>query len=284
MREKVAIVTDSTCDLNNEIIQEYDIKVLPLKVIYPDREYLDRIEITPQEIYDKMPAEIPTTSLPSPAAVMELYKKLQDEGYTHIISIHISSGLSGTFNTVYSVAKEFKNMVIEVLDSKALSMGLGMPVLEAAKTLKNTLSFEAALKQAKKVISNMEVYFVVATLDYLKKGGRIGYVAGTIGEIMQIKPIISINEEGKYYTYDKVRGRKKSLLRLFEIVKEKIDVKNSKVAVMNSAAHEEALEILEKIKPLPKVEKIYSGQLGPVMGVHAGPGLIGVCISKNSDS
>ena len=284
MKEKVAIVTDSTCDLNNEIIQEYDIKVLPLKIIYPDREYLDRIEISPQEIYDKMPAEIPKTSLPSPAAIMELFKKLQDEGYTHIISIHISSGLSGTFNTVYNVAREFKNMVIEVLDSKALSMGLGIPVLEAAKTLKKTLSFEAALKQARKIISNMEVYFVVATLDYLKKGGRIGYVAGTIGEIMQIKPIISINEEGKYYTYDKVRGRKKSLLKLFEIAKEKIDVQNAQVAVMNSAAHEEALEILEKIKRLPKVEEIYSGQLGPVMGVHAGPGLIGICITRNSDS
>lgn len=280
MKEKVAIVTDSTCDLDNEIAQEYDIKVLPLKVIYPQKEYLDRIEISPQEIYEKMPAEVPSTSLPSPAAIKELFTKLQSEGYTHIISIHISSGLSGTFNVVNTIAREFKDMVIEVLDSKALSLGLGLPVLEAAKTLRETKSFQAALDKAKKTIASIEIYFVVATLDYLKKGGRIGYVAGTIGEFMQIKPIVSINEEGKYFTYDKVRGRKKSLLRLFEIAKEKIGEKAASVAVMNSAAKEEAMEILEKIKTLPGVEKFYAGEIGPVMGVHAGPGLIGVCISR----
>ncbi|AQS57750.1 DegV family protein [Desulforamulus ferrireducens] len=280
MKEKVAIVTDSTCDLDNEVTQEYDIKVLPLKVIYPHREYLDRIEITPQEVYEQMPEVIPTTSLPSPADIKELFTKLQKEGYTYIISVHISSGLSGTYNVVRTIARDFPDMVIEVLDSKALSLGLGIPVLEAAKTLRETNSFQAALDKAKRTIENIEIYFVVSTLEYLKKGGRIGYVAGTIGEIMQIKPIISINEEGKYYTYDKVRGRKKSIQRLFEIAKEKIGDKTVSVAVMNSAAQEEASELWEKIKALPGVVKTYTGQIGPVMGVHAGPGLIGICIAK----
>lgn len=281
MKEKVAIVTDSTCDLDQQVLREYDIKVLPLKVVYPNNEeYLDRVEISPLQIYERMPAEIPSTSLPSPGQIMDLFKKLQEEGFTHIISIHISSGLSGTFNAVRIIAREFQNMVIKVLDSKALSLGLGIPVLEAAKTLKETHSFKAALDRATDVIDHMKVYFVVATLDYLKKGGRIGYVAGTLGELMQIKPIISINEEGKYYTYDKVRGRKKSILRLFEIAEKEISKKKVNVAVMHGGAEEETGELLNKIKALPNVEKTYSGQVGPVIGVHTGPGLIGVCICK----
>ncbi|CCO08330.1 DegV family protein [Desulforamulus hydrothermalis] len=281
MAEKVAIVTDSTCDLDQATVQEYDIKVLPLKVIYSNNEeYLDRIEISPDQIYQRMPAEIPTTSLPSPAQIMDLFKKLQAEGYTHIISIHISSGLSGTYNTVKTVAREFKNMIIEVIDSKALSMALGIPVLESAKTLRKTLSFQAAVDKAKDILNNMDVYFVVGTLEYLKKGGRIGYVAGTIGEIMQIKPIISINKEGKYYTYDKVRGRKKSIMRLFDIASQILKEKSGTLAVMHGAAPEESWELFNKIKSLPNVNNSYFGQVGPVIGVHAGPGLIGFCICK----
>ncbi|MEG6522724.1 DegV family protein [Desulfotomaculum sp. 1211_IL3151] len=282
MRQKVAIITDSTSDLDKEVVEKYNINVLPLKVIYSEQEeYLDRVNIEPQEIYDRMPGEVPSTSLPSPASIISLFKKLEEEGFTHIISIHISSGLSGTYNAVRTVARDFKNMVIEVIDSKALSLGLGIPVVEAAKTYESTMSFEAALKKAKDIISNTEIYFVVGTLDYLKKGGRIGYVAGTIGEIMQIKPIISINEEGKYYTYDKIRGRKKSLQRLFEINKEIIKAKNKNtIAVMHGGAPEESRELLEKIKDLTQIVKTYTGQVGPVIGVHTGPGLIGICITS----
>lgn len=282
MEQKVAIITDSTCDLDKEVVEKYNINVLPLKVIYSEQEeYLDRVNIEPQEIYDRMPGEIPSTSLPSLANITNLFKQLEEEGFTHIISIHISSGLSGTYNAVRTVARDFKNMVIEVVDSKALSLGLGIPVVEAAKTYESTMSFEAALKKAKDIISNTEIYFVVGTLDYLKKGGRIGYVAGTIGEIMQIKPIISINEEGKYYTYDKIRGRKKSLQRLFDIAKETVKAKNKNtIAVMHGGAPEETRELLGKTKDLTEIIKTYTGQVGPVIGVHTGPGLIGICISN----
>ncbi|GAB6179192.1 DegV family protein [Desulfotomaculum defluvii] len=282
MEEKVAIVTDSTCDLDKEAVDKYNIYVLPLKVIYSEQEeYIDRVNIEPQEIYDRMPGEIPSTSLPSPASIVNLFKKLEAEGFTHIISIHISSGLSGTYNAVRTIARDFKNIIIEVIDSKALSLGLGIPVIEAAKTYKKTLSFEAALNKAKDTINNTKIFFVVATLDYLKKGGRIGYVAGTIGEIMQIKPIISINEEGKYYTFDKIRGRKKSLQRLFEIANEDIkENKRNTIAVMHGGAPEETKDLLLRFKDLKQITKYYTGQVGPVIGVHTGPGLIGVCISK----
>lgn len=278
--QKVALVTDSTCDLEASLLEKYGIRVLPLKVIYEQEEYLDRVEITPQQVYDRMPREIPSTSLPSPAHIGEVFNQLRLEGFTHIISIHISSGLSGTYNAVVTTAREFKDMIIEVIDSKALSLGLGFPVLEAAKTLRETLSFEATLKRAKKVIENTEVYFVLDTLDYLRKGGRIGYVAGTIGEIMQIKPIISIDEEGKYFTYERVRGRKKSLQRLLQIAAEKIGQQRADVAVMQGGALEVAQEIFIKIKEIANVDNYFIGQVGPVIGVHTGPGLIGIVILK----
>ncbi|MDO7787266.1 DegV family protein [Desulforamulus aquiferis] len=280
MADKVAIVTDSTCDLEIEILREYGIRVLPLKVIYEHEEFLDRVEITPQQVYDRMPGEIPCTSLPSPAHIWEMFNGLRQEGYTHILSMHISSGLSGTYNAVLTTAREFNDIVIEVLDSRALSLGLGIPVLEAAKTYKETLSFEATLNKAKESIGSMEVYFVLSTLEYLKKGGRIGYVAGTIGEIMQIKPIISINEEGKYFTFERVRGRKKSLQRLVQIAVDKIGQNKADVAVMHGGAVGEAKEIFEKINNLANIEDKFIGQVGPVIGVHTGPGLIGLCIRK----
>ncbi|MEG6510394.1 DegV family protein [Desulforamulus ruminis] len=276
--QKVAIVTDSTCDLDSDVLDHYNIKVIPLKVIYPQEEYLDRVNITPQQVYDRMPSETPTTSLPALADIMATYDKLRKEHFTHIISIHISSGLSGTFNAVTTAAREFRDMVIEVIDSKALSLGLGIPVLEAAKTLKERLGFEAAVERAREIIGKMEIYYVLSTLDYLRKGGRIGYVAGTLGEMLQVKPIISINKEGKYYTYDKVRGRKKSILRLLKIISDKLNHKKADVAVLHGGAEEEALELLQKVKKLTNVQEVHFGQIGPVMGVHTGPGLIGVCI------
>lgn len=280
MTQKVAIVTDSTCDLDIDILRKYHIRVLPLKVIYQNEEYIDRVEITPQQVYDRMSQEIPTTSLPSPAQILELFNLLLQEGYTHIISIHISSGLSGTFNAVSTMARDFRDLTIEVIDSKALSLGLGFPVLEAAKSLKENHSFEEAVRRVKETISKVEVYFVLSTLEYLRKGGRIGYVAGTIGEIMQIKPIISINEEGKYYTFERVRGRKKSLQRLTQIASEKITSGRVNLAVMHGGAEEEALEIYRQLRQLPNVEENLIEQVGPVIGVHTGPGLLGVCIQK----
>lgn len=276
---KVAIMTDSTSDLSSELIQQYDIKMIPLKVVYKDREYKDREEITPQEVYDSLDKEVPTTSLPSPAEANEMFNKLKGEGYTHVIAIHISSGLSGTYNVVRTMAEQFSDMVIEVIDSKMLSMGLGFTVIEAAKTLRETGSFEQTVAKAKEVVKKTKTYFIVATLEYLRRGGRIGLVAGTVGEILQLKPIISINEEGVYYTHSKVRGRKKSLSDLFELVKERVSQGPVKIAVAHGGAEEEAKELLDKIKELPNVVDSLLTQIGPVLVVHTGPGLIGVVIT-----
>lgn len=276
---KIAIVTDSTSDLDSEVSKEFGIDILPLHVVYKDREYLDGVSISPNEVYDNMNIEVPTTSLPSPAEISTLFNRLRDAEFTHILSMHISSGLSGTYDTVCQVAKDYKEMVIEVLDSKALSMGLGFPVLEAARELRRSRDFQAAIKVAKTVAQHTKLYFVLSTLEYLKRGGRIGYVSGTIGELLNIKPIITVNSEGKYVTYAKVRGRDQSLKKLLDILIESTQAGQHNVAIVHGGAELEARKLWHKAKEQTNIKELLFNQISPVMGVHTGPGLVGVIIS-----
>jgi DegV family protein with EDD domain len=125
LSEKIAVLTDSACDLPQELIKKLGISILPLKIIYPGEEYSDRVDIEPSDVYDRMPEEIPTTSMPCVQDVRDAIEKIKSEGFTHLLSVHISSGLSGTYQAVQMVAREFDNMVIKVIDSKTLSFGLG---------------------------------------------------------------------------------------------------------------------------------------------------------------
>lgn len=275
---KIAILTDSACDLEPEIIKEYGIEVLPLHILYHDREYRDRVDIDPQEVYDSLEQEVPKTSLPSPAEIMNVFNRLREQKVTHVLALHISSGLSGTCEAVASIAQEFKDMVIEVIDSKTLSMGLGFSVLEAARESRRTVDFEQVVATAKRVMAQAKVFYVLSTLEYLKKGGRIGYVAGTIGELLNLKPIISVNEEGKYFTYSKVRGREQSLKKLSDVLKDHVHETLSNVAIVHGGSEPEA-RVLEKIaREHPNIKEVFFGQISPALGVHTGPGLVGVIV------
>lgn len=275
-QRRIAIVTDSTSDLSEELLRENNIRLLPLKVVYNDRQYIDRVEIQPQEVYENFDKEIPKTSMPSPGETAALYRSLAEEGYTDVLSVHISSGLSGTYQMARAVAQQLKDVInIEVIDSKALSWGLGFLAVEAANMVKSGVSFDELVDKINTMQRNIKVFFVVKTLEYLRKGGRIGYVAGTIGEMLNVKPIVSINEEGKYFTYEKVRGRKRSLDRLVEIVQSYAEGKKIKAALVHGGALEEAKGVLEKLKH-PNIDVTAFGQIGPVLVVHTGPGLLGI--------
>jgi len=282
MKEKIAVVTDSTSDLTKEDLEKYGIKSIPLKVIYSDGQYHDRVDITPAEVYESFEREIPTTSMPSPQEIMDVYNELKDEGYTHIISIHISSGLSATYSNCMMVADQIEGIEVEVVDSKMLSKGLGRLVMYTNSLVeKGELSFAEIIKKTEAKKDKIEVFFVVETLKYLKKGGRIGKVSGTIAEFLNIKPIIAIDEEGEYFTFDKVRGRSRSLKKMYSIIKDKIEEgKEYVVDVMNAAAEEEAKGLLDKFKDLKQVKETYFSEISPVMVVHTGPGLIGVVLTE----
>lgn len=277
---KIAIVADSTCDLTDEMIKEHGIKILPLRVIYSDGEFKDRIEITPEQIYKRFDEEIPKTSLPSPQDAMNLFNDLKEQGYTHIIVVTISSGISGTYNMVKNVVDSFEGIVFEVIDSKSLTMGYGFSLIEGAKELKRTGDFNKTIKKIRDILEKSKVYYVVKTLDFLRKGGRIGMVEGAIGEILDIKPIISVNQDGVYYSFKKVRGRNRSIQKLFEIIKEKADETLINVAVAHGNAYEDAQALLSKVRELKNIKEIVFTQISPVLVVHTGPGLVGIVFSE----
>ncbi|NLC77492.1 MAG: DegV family protein [Clostridia bacterium] len=282
---KIAIVTDSTCDLDRELAEKLNIHILPLKVVFSQEEqYQDGIEITPEEVYARMPHETPSTSMPGPGEIKALFQRLKEEGYTQIVAIHISTGLSSTLDVVKMVAKDFPELEIETVDSKALSLALGFLVLKAVQLRDLGIKFHEIIEQLNQTRQKIKVFFVVKTLEYLKKGGRIGLVSGSLGQVLDVKPIISINEDGKYYTFSKVRGRVKSLAKLKEIVLEKTKGRTVTLAVAHSDALEEAKTLYQELleSTTLKIKESWLGQIGPVMGVHAGPGLIGVAYEELS--
>ena len=220
--------------------------------------------------------------MPSPQEIMDVYNELKDDGYTHIISIHISSGLSATYSNCVMVANQIEGIEVEVIDSKMLSKGLGRLVMYTNSLVKKgELSFAEIIEKTEAKKDKIEVFFVVETLKYLKKGGRIGKVSGTIAEFLNIKPIIAIDNEGEYFTFDKVRGRSRSLKKMYSIIKDKLEEgKEYVVDVMNAAAEEEARGLLAKFKDLKQVKETYFSEISPVMVVHTGPGLIGVVLTE----
>ena len=279
---KIALITDTTSDLSRETIEKYNIHVLPFRIIYSDREYLDNVDITPQEVYSNMKTEVPTSSLPSMKDMEELFLKLEEQGYTHAITITLSTGLSGIFNAIKLTSENHPSIITHLCDSQSIALGEGLIVTECGKLIQEGKSFEEIVEAIPSIKKRIHLYFVVGTLEYLKKGGRIGKVSGTIAELLNIKPIISIDDDGKYYTCEKVRGRKQSLNKLVELTNNILDKSKCKVYLLHGDALEESKKVMESIRPHPNAISVeFAGYISPVSGVHSGPGLVGmVCIEE----
>jgi DegV family protein with EDD domain len=181
-----------------------------------------------------------------------------------------------------TVAEQIDGMTVKVIDSKSISMGLGFIVMEAARAVQAKMNFEAVCNLVSSVRDRLSVYFVLSTLEYLKKGGRIGKVSGTIGELLQLKPIITVNKEGIYTTFAKVRGKKQALDRLVGITKEHISKAASQIAVCYGGAQEEAAYIIKQIGQLANVKELITSSVSPVIGVHTGPGTVGFAVLESN--
>lgn len=278
MKNKIAILVDSGTDVPQEIIDMYNIYVIPLKIIYKDREYTDKIDITPEEIYKRLPEEIPGTSLPDGESITKIFDQIKNDGYDKVLAITISSGLSGTNNVVRLVAQEQEGIQTHVLDTKNIGIGAGFTAIQAAKWIEDGMEWDTLIDELVALAERTKVFFNVATLEYLQKGGRIGLVASILGNALNLNPIISCNEEGIYYTVGKARGRKKSLDKTMSYVKEAVgDAKVFNLAVAHGAAEEEAIEMKARFeREFPNVQEIYFGQISPALVVHTGPGLLGI--------
>ena len=276
--QKIALITDSACDLDLNTLKENNINLLPLRIIYSNGDYRDRLDISPQEVYDNLEKEVPKTSLPSAQETEETLNKLEEEGYTHVICISISSGLSGSFNAIRLALEDHPKLTSFVYDSKILAYPQGEIVLEVAKLIKEGKSFEEIVKEIPEIRKRVIGYFTINTLEYLKKGGRIGRLAGTDGELLNLKPIITTDEDGVYYNVAKVRGRKQSLSKMTELLKEYLAKGKCEVAVLHAGCEDEAIKYMNSLKDLTNVVSIKIAEISPALGIHGGPGLIGLSV------
>jgi len=286
MNEKIAILTDSGSDVPMSEIEKYSIYQLSLGINYKNKSYKDRVDISPEAVYENLSVEIPKTSLPSVGEIRECIQKIADDGYDAIIIPVISSGLSGTYQAVELVCKDFPNLKTVVIDTKNIGIASGFFSIYAAHLRENGLTFDQITEKLKAKIDKSFVYFSLQTLQYLIKGGRIGRVEGMFGSLLQIKPIISCDANGIYYTVEKVRGRKQSLKRIVELLEEQLKGKtNYYLSVCHGYAQEEADQISDILKPYIERAAFYTeGQISPALGVHTGPGLVGIGFFELDDS
>lgn len=283
--EKIAILVDSCCNVPAAYVKKYGMYQIPLKIIYHDREYMDGVNITPQEIYDQLPVEVPKTSLPSGEQISEIFANIRKDGFKKVVAITISSGLSGTNNMVNLVARDMKDMDVFVLDTKNISIGSGFHAIQAGRYIEQGLSFAQIKTKLQQDILRCKVFFVVETLEYLQKGGRIGKVASLFGNALNLKPIISCDEDGIYYTVAKVRGRKQSLTRTRELALQYLgEHKHYNLSIINGDARAIADGIRDSMQDVVVNAQVFVDEpCTPALGVHTGPGTVGICVQILDD-
>jgi DegV family protein with EDD domain len=274
MNDKVAILTDSTAYIPEDLIAELDIHTIPLLIHWNDDTYLDNVDITPDTFYTRLTEEknLPTTSQPAAGVFKARYEELAKD-YDAIVAIMISGGISGTVASAQA-AVEMVDFPVEVIDSKFAAMSAGLIVLAAARKAKEGGTMEEIVQTSKVLTEKVKVMFVVDTLEFLHKGGRIGGAKRLLGSMLSLKPILHL-VDGKIEALDSVRTKKKAIQEMFSIFEEDANGKEKiHLSVFHGVAEDEAIALMERIKESYPLETAVIAGLSPVIGVHTGPGTI----------
>lgn len=272
--KKVKIVTDSTVDLPKEILDELDVTIVPLSVTVDGKSYMDGVDITPKEFVNLLihSQEIPQSSQPSVGSFLEVYNKLGEDG-SPIISIHMTSGMSGTYSSAKTAA-DMTDVNVTVIDSMFISSALSFQVIEACKMAKNGATVEEIVDRVEKVKKNTSLYIMVDTLEYLVKGGRIGRGKGLVGSLLKIKPMASL-QDGVYTPVSKVR----TYLQAIKFFKNKFEEETAgKIVRGIGIAQVEAKEFANQVKSalleVTDFKDITIVDTTPIISTHTGPGAI----------
>lgn len=274
MAYKVALVTDSTCDIPPAWREQYEIEVVPLTIVFGEQTYLDGVEMTGEEFYERLQRDPvhPTTSQPAPADFLAAYRRAAARGAREIVAVTISSAMSGTIQSARQAAQEC-GLPVHVVDSKSNSMGLGWQVVAAARARESGGGLDAMLAAAEQARSKMAYYITLDTIEYLSRGGRIGDAARLLNSFLQIKPLILVKPgTGTVGAGMPARSRKAAVDGLVKEFKAHIDpAQPLHVTVLHNAALEEAGALAERVerelKPVEMIIRIVS----PVLGAHTGP-------------
>lgn len=274
---KIALIVDSGCDLPEELISKYGIKVLRLKIFHNGQEYTDGLDFDPLSVYSM--TDLPKTSTPNMQEVFDAVEEIKNEGYEKIIAITISAGLSGTNNTVQAAFNEIEDMETYVFDSRNISIGAGFFAILAEEMIAEGKSFDEIVAKLEEKRLDSKVFFYMNTLENLRKGGRISPAVAIVGKALNLKPIISCTEKGVYYTVSKFRGAQKGISKLIEEAANFAGNRKCLVALMNGGAAEIAAQIKPRIEAAIENGKIIiEKQITGTMAIHTGPGLLGIGI------
>jgi DegV family protein with EDD domain len=271
----VRVVTDSACDLTHAHAAELGVEIVPLSIRFGDEEYTDGVDLTVDEFYDKLEASeaLPETAAPSPGAFDAAFRRAKDDGADGVVCINLSSGLSATMQSAKNAAEAIKDELdVRVVDSRSITAGLGTQVRLAVEAAQGGASLDEVEALVQDLSTRTHVYGCLDTLDNLKKGGRIGGAQHLLGSLLAIKPIVDVSS-GTVEEAGKQRTRKKALAFLRDLVFQYPDVGNVCVYSGNAPDVEEFLALIEERIPRDQIQQ---GTIGPVIGTHGGPRVLGV--------
>lgn len=278
----IRVVTDSTCDLPQSVIDRYQITVIPLFIHMGDQSYVDGLDLSRQEFYTRLPSlpVPPTTAVPGLESFVSAYNALAAEGATEILSIHISPTLSGVLNVAQSAAKDVTNVRVTVVDSRQLSLGLGFVVLAAAQAAVRGYSMSAILELLDDQIPRTYVFAALDTMEYLRRSGRVNHLIANVGELLKIKPLLKMNNG--VASSERVRTQKRSYQRLIQLVSDLGPIEQLALVHSNAAAKAQALWTQAR-HLFADITDPLSVDVTPLLGVHLGPGAVGfACVVQST--
>ena len=271
----IHVVTDSSCDLTADDLDQFEIEIVPLSIRFGGEEFTDGLDLTVADFYDRMARsdELPQTSCPSPGAFEHAFKRASEAGADAVVCLNISSDLSNTLQSAQTASDAVAGQIpVHVIDSRSVSSGLGTLVLEAARAASGAGDVEAVVGRVRSLIPRTHVFAALNTLENLKKGGRIGGAKAMLGSMLSIKPVIDISG-GVVQEAGKPRTRKKAMHMLYEQMTKAGSIKH--IAVMHGGAPD-IDEFVDLIAPRFPRESLRLGQLGAIIGAHGGAEIIGV--------
>lgn len=273
------LITDSTVDLPKALIEKYQIAIVPLKLQLGENTYQDYFELSPDEYYQKLKTTpfYPKTTQPSPLDFEKIYQSYADE-QNCLFSIHLSSKLSGTYQSALIARQKFPQAKIHVIDSQQASVGLGTIILQVAKAIEAKQNEEKILTLIQNFIPKIKTYFTVDSLEYLQRGGRIGKAQCLLGSMLNIKPLLTLIT-GEIHPLEKIRGQQKLISRLAQLAQN--DAVNAQKLTLSAVCtdNEQVLnQLLEQLDKIKNIEIEYRGKIGGVITSHVGTGALGISL------
>lgn len=276
-KAEVAIVTDSTCNLPAELVEQYNVYVIPQILNWEGKSLLDQIDISTQEFYERLPksSDLPKTSQPSPGQFTEYFTKVAEEADS-IVGIFVSEKLSGTLQSAHLGAEAMGDYPIEIVDSRSVSLGLGLLVTAAARYAAEGHDYKEVAEYTRNLAPRLRVLFVVDTLDYLHKGGRIGGAQRLFGSMLSIKPVLHL-ENGQIEPLASIRTKNKAIQHMVDtILGEMKGKQHIHAGIIHAAAPESAEQVMEMMLAAVQPQELLVNELTPVIGANVGPGIVGM--------